>query len=31
LKDEIPSIIINGDTKIEDDEKGIEKLKEIGH
>ena len=31
LKDEIPSIIINWDTKIEDDEKGIEELKNIGH
>ena len=31
LKDEIPSIIINGDTKIQDDEKGIEELKKLGH
>lgn len=31
LKDEIPSIIINGDTKIQDDEKGIEELKNLGH
>ena len=31
LKDEIPSIIINGDTKIEDDENGIEMLKKLGH
>ena len=31
LKDEIPSIIINGDTKIADDEKGIEELKKLWH
>jgi hypothetical protein len=31
LKNEIPSIIINGDTKIADDEKGIEELKKLGH
>lgn len=31
LKDEIPSIIINGDTKIDDDEKWIEMLKKLGH
>lgn len=31
LKDEIPSIIINGDTKIQDDEEWIEKLKKLWH
>ena len=31
LKDEIPSIIINGDTKISDDEEWIERLKKLGH
>ena len=31
LKNDIPSIIINGDTKIADDEEWIEKLKQLWH